>query len=221
MTVFHLTSNQLRVTDPCYSKGTWCAGVLDNVLPGPWVAEKVVASNEETRGWGNRIAELRIWHSDYIHRLDANELTEIHVGVDSGQAGFFDESHYPEGDTGEYLDLNTFYGKVCKGTAGNETMWEEPLYTEEVIQHIETIYMEVKEISDEEVRAAVDSLRTATRIRSEPDYLGIANVGFGVATHSGYGDGGYDCYVGRNDKGDIVAARIVFIAPEEEEDVGD
>lgn len=215
MTTFNLTSTQLRVTDPCYEKGTWCADVLENVLPGEWIAEKVVASDKETGGWGDRIAELCIWHSDYIGNVDAHELTEIHVGVDSGQAGFFDESQYPEGETGEYLDLDTFYGKVCAGTAGKERTWEEPLYTEEMIRKMEAVYTEANELSNEQVRAIIDSMRTAVRTRSEHDHLGIANVGFGVATASGYGDGGYNCYVGRNNKGEIVAARIVFIGDEE------
>lgn len=221
MTVFHLTSSQLRVTDPCYTKGTWCAGVLDNVLPGKWIAEKVVASHAQT-GWGDRIAELCIWHENYIGNVDAHELTEIHVGVDSGQAGFFDESQYPEGETGEYGELDTFYGKVCAGTAGEYRTWQEPLYNEEMIQEMEKLYSkkfptENGQFDEEKVRALIESLRTAVRTRSEPDYLGIANVGFGVATHSGYGDGGYQCFVGRNENGEIVAARIVFIGDENDE----
>jgi hypothetical protein len=214
MTVFHLTSNQLRVTDPCYTKGTWCAGVLENILPGSWIAEKVVATNKETGGWGDRIAELCIWHGDYIDNVDAHELTEIHVGVDSGQAGFFDESQYPEGETGEYMDLDTFYGKVCEGTKGEYRITVEQMYGEEIIQYmIESYAKDGKTLPE----ALIEHMKTATRTRSEPDYLGIANVGFGVATHSGYGDGGYNCYVGRNDKGEIVAARIVFISDEDEE----
>ena len=215
MTVFHLTSNQLRVTDPCYTKGTWCAGVLENILPGSWIAEKVIASNQETGGWGDRIAELCIWHGDYIGNVDAHELTEIHVGVDSGQAGFFDESQYPEGETGEYMDLDTFYGKVCEGTKGEYRITVEQMFDEETVQYmIESYAKDGKTLPE----TFIEHMRTATRTRSEPDYLGIANVGFGVATHSGYGDGGYNCYVGRNDKGEIVAARIVFISDEEDDE---
>lgn len=215
MTVFHLTSNQLRVTDPCYTKGTWCAGVLENILPGSWIAEKVVASNEETGGWGDRIAELCIWHGDYIGNVDAHELTEIHVGVDSGQAGFFDESQYPEGETGEYMDLDTFYGKVCEGTKGEYRITVEQMYDEETVQYmIESYAKDGKTLPE----TFIEHMRTATRTRSEPGYLGIANVGFGVATHSGYGDGGYNCYIGRNDKGEIVAARIVFISDDEDDE---
>lgn len=37
----------------------------------------------------------------------------------------------------------------------------------------------------------------------------------GVASNSGYGDGGYDCYVARNDEGEIIGIRIVYIIEEE------
>lgn len=220
MTVFHLTSNQLRVTDPCYTKGTWCAGVLDNVLPGAWIAEKVVATDAET-GWGDRIAQLQIWHNDYIGNVEADELTEIHVGVDSGQAGFFDESQYPEGETGEYGELDTLYGKVCDGTKGEAKMWQEPLYDEDDIKRFEEIYREESPFTEEQVQAIIAGMKGAVRTRSKFDYLGVANVGFGVASHSGFGDGGYRCYVGRNDKSEIVAARIVFIGPDEDEEDDD
>jgi len=226
MTVFNLTSDQLRVTDPCYTKGTWCAGVLENVLPGKWIAEKVVASDADTGGWGDRIAELCIWHGDYIGKVDAHEKTNIDVGVDSGQAGFFDESQYPEGETGEYGELDTFYGKVCAGTAGEMKTWQEPMYNEDDMKHFEELYnerttREDNPFTEEQVRAILASLKDTVRTRSEHDYLGLANVGFGVATASGYGDGGYDCFVGRNEENKIVAARIVFISDEDEDEEED
>lgn len=37
----------------------------------------------------------------------------------------------------------------------------------------------------------------------------------GVVSNSGYGDGGYDCYVARNTEGEIVGIRIVYIIEEE------
>ena len=37
----------------------------------------------------------------------------------------------------------------------------------------------------------------------------------GVVSNSGFGDGGYDCYVARNDDGEIVGIRIVYISEEE------
>lgn len=37
----------------------------------------------------------------------------------------------------------------------------------------------------------------------------------GVASMTGYGDGGYDCYVARNEEGEIVGIRIIYINEEE------
>ena len=43
-------------------------------------------------------------------------------GVDSGQAGIFDDSKYPDTDEerGEYGDNDRFYGKCCNKTMNNE-----------------------------------------------------------------------------------------------------
>jgi hypothetical protein len=210
VSVFTITSTKLRVTDPCYEKDVWCSGVLENVLPGQWVADKVVASDSQTGGWGDRISELQISHIDYHGVVDVNEPAAFTVGVDSGQAGFFDELMYPEGPVGEYGDLETFYGKVCQGTQGNSYMWEERLYDESTVERL-------IDATDQANQQIVDDLKNITVTKSGYDYLGIANVGFGVATHSGFGDGGYSCYVGRNDQGQIVAARIVFIGDDDEE----
>jgi hypothetical protein len=43
----------------------------------------------------------------------------------------------------------------------------------------------------------------------------------GVVTSSGFGDGGYDVYVRRNEEGEVVLALLVFIGDSEEEDDGD
>lgn len=215
---FTLTSGKLRVTDPCYDKDTWCAGVLENVLPGEWQAEAIVASDSVTR-WGGRIAELCIWHKDYIGKIDAHELTDVDVGVDSGQAGFFDEQFYPEGEsTGEYGDLNTFYGKVCDGTAGPRFEREVLMHDKSELERFEALYTSWGTKPKEEIDEIIRQLSESKKIERYHNYLGIANVGFGVATSSGYGDGGYDCYVGRNKEGQIVAAKIVFIDLNEEDE---
>lgn len=167
METFEITSGRIRVTDPCYTKDTWCSGVLENCLTGTWEASKVIHGDDLTGGWGDRIAELHICHESHLGS-ECYEKTDVDVGVDSGQAGFFDDEMYPEGDTGEYGDVNTFYGRVCEGTFKEK-------------------------------------------------HLGIANVGFGVATSSGFGDGGYDCFIHRDIDGNIVAAKIVFISEDEYE----
>lgn len=218
METFAITSGKIRVSDPCYTKDTWCAGVLENVLNGDWVAEKVVYGNDVT-GWGDRIGELRIFHIHHTHQ-NATELVEIDVGVDSGQAGFFDEEQYPDGETGEYGSEETFYGKVCAGTAGEAIHYEEPMYDEHMMKLYETLILnpENETYSNGLGQEIIDEMRDVKVKRTTHNYLGIANVGFGVATHSGYGDGGYRCYVGRNIDGKIVSAKIVFIDPNDEEE---
>lgn len=39
----------------------------------------------------------------------------------------------------------------------------------------------------------------------------------GVASNSGYGDGGYNCYVARNAEGEIVGIKIVYISKEDDD----
>jgi hypothetical protein len=106
---FAVKSGKLRVSDPCYSRDTWCAGVLDNVENGEWSAEALMFPDAMTGNWGTRVAELRVFNgeepeSEWIK-------SDIHVGVDSGQGSFFDDSEYPE-DPGDYHG-DTFYSKCC------------------------------------------------------------------------------------------------------------
>jgi len=105
---------EIMVSDPCYTVGTWCQIVQKEVLPGNW---KGWAIEKDEGQWGDRIAVLLIHHAD--HRVKAwqscwENLGEI--GVDSGQAGFFDRSRYPEGDIGDFEDPNSFYGGCCEVT---------------------------------------------------------------------------------------------------------
>lgn len=39
----------------------------------------------------------------------------------------------------------------------------------------------------------------------------------GVVSNAGYGDGGYDCYVARNNEGEIIGIRIVYISEEDDD----
>lgn len=94
----------LMVTDPCYERGTWCQGVVENVAPGEWRGKAFV--------------------DDCVHTLSAclfptpagkyrRTKAKFRVGVDSGQAGIFLEHMYPHGKPGEYGDMTTFYGRAC------------------------------------------------------------------------------------------------------------
>jgi len=172
---FELHCPMLRVTDPCYSINTWCQGVLSNCRQGKW--------NAYIQHDDGRVAELMVVHesiqgmiNSYATGYQWRRVHDFEVGVDSGQAGFFDDAFYPRGDsTGEYGDLSTFYGKACEAT-------------------------------------------------TEGSYAGIltdaSGYGYAVVSSSGYGDGSYDLFVIERE-GLVVAARIVFIAEEDEDEFDD
>lgn len=105
--VFALLSKELRVTDPCYSPDTWCAGKFA-AAPGIWRSKAVRADS----GWGERVWELVIEHVE----TDSSELPEerldITVGVDSGQAGFFCAETYAQVQKSKCGEPG-FYGMAC------------------------------------------------------------------------------------------------------------
>jgi hypothetical protein len=236
---FEVASGALRVTDPCYDVEVWCSGQLDNVKNGTWHAKvgyyKDPFDEQQTRRYfeGERgrvqeemkhleemlgkhktlneedranVAELR---NERLARLDAklqasldhpgrvsvigivhesvsfSDLERFNwqwvqgldVGVDSGQAGFFDLAQYTDavsdksnrGEDGCKFDA--FYSGVCDLTLADPSWGVVP---------------------------------------------------FGAVSSSGYGDGGYNCYVLRKPTSDpavseLVGAYIVFISEEEAE----
>lgn len=111
--MFQVKSGKIRITDPCYSKDTWCAGTVD-ALNGEWTAEAVIS---DEGSWGRRVAVLTVTHKD--HKVGSPLITTIEAGVDSGQMSVFDEGAYPD-DTGEYNDLDSFYRKACNLTYSEE-----------------------------------------------------------------------------------------------------
>lgn len=91
---FEVENGKVVVSDPCYERGTWCAGTLDNVLNGTWTARVKMSDEGE---WGMRVARLVVMHESANQR--AYDITKweqegFQVGVDSGQAGIFDTKHF-------------------------------------------------------------------------------------------------------------------------------
>lgn len=111
---FSVEGGKLMVTDPCYNRGTWCQGTVENVQDGRWKG-KLVLSDEDD--WGTRVAELHAFHEDW-EGINADRPCEFEVGVDSGQAGVFSEALYPSDETGDYGDRDSFYGRACEATLG-------------------------------------------------------------------------------------------------------
>jgi hypothetical protein len=84
---------EVMVSDPCYGLGTWCQGVLTNVLPGEY--ECYVEYSDEG-DWGTRVVRISVKHKDYLNTMFYDTLEDIVVGVDSGQAGIYDYNYYKQ-----------------------------------------------------------------------------------------------------------------------------
>jgi len=118
---FQVTSGALRVTDPCYEMDVWCAETIEDVRNGTWLA---------TTGFDQRgnVACLMIRHesAEAIDSANAScfrstDQEDVSIGVDSGQAGFFDLAPYKaqadtRGDASQDTAHSAFYNRVCEIT---------------------------------------------------------------------------------------------------------
>lgn len=120
-------SENVMVSDPCYTPDTWCQTKLDNVLPGLYNVE--VVRHDEGTGWGVRVSSITVIHEDYVDDGDWEQHSEC--GVDSGQCGVFCMTSYRNdemsvGITTPTLDNpfvipfreegDKWYGKICHFT---------------------------------------------------------------------------------------------------------
>lgn len=238
--LFAVKSGALRVTDPCYEIDTWCAGQIEGVKNGTWAAQvgfyregqckyskerwdevvsefkngnvKLQQMLEEARkergeeiddkalksikafidmrrfedlnhygnpdDWSGRVAYLHIRHTG-VEAVPFNEtnfqyVEGLDVGVDSGQAGFFDlEAFKLVAATGETKRRDGSPFEVFYEACGEQTL--------------------------------------------HGDGWGIVQ-NMGAVSSSGYGDGSYGCYIRRDEEGEIVEARIVYISDHEDEE---
>lgn len=219
---FIVTSGKLRVSDPCYDKDTWCAGVLEAVKNGAWIA-KVVKSDEDS--WGKRCAELVVHHREFNLPDDSDEweVQNIDVGVDSGQAGFFDEAYYGVDYSEDYLQTGReeHNSKQSKRlTAGRIELLETRIAIEQDEKKKKQLQLELSALKE------LDSMDEPKPTRDFYDIccdMTLSDMGAGVLNNgavssSGYGDGGYYCYAQYDENNKIVAAKIVFIDESDEEE---
>jgi hypothetical protein len=243
---FKLDSDVVRLSDPCYDKDTWCAGTVEDVIPGEWTSKIIKYTHEET-DWGERVGELIAQHNDYDIRGCEWEKVDIHVGVDSGQAGIFDDSQFKN-------DMSKEHNLTCDKKDKEEDKWRlEHDISMDSSSLLEYLMKENKTKDDEGMiefyqrhiannRKKLENfdehwenLRARTK-KLYPEhfdkkskefyevccaktlsYIGAGTVEYGVVASSGYGDGGYNAYVIRNTKNKVVAIKIVFISMNEEE----
>ena len=121
--------NKVVVSDPCYKLDTWCAGVLENVLPGEYNCDIYI---EDAGSWGNRVSHLYAIHKDYKVRLcEITEEQEFEVGVDSGTAGVFDYDYYTKYHTTENTDDNWYEHHICNAfyPGSDSSTWNKYVLT--------------------------------------------------------------------------------------------
>ena len=212
---------KVMVSDPCYGLGTWCQGVLENVLSGEYDCN-VEYSDEDA--WGIRVSAIEVTHESCRGKFIALECEDFEVGVDSGQAGIFDYEYYAKYhmEATERPHVNDdWYDMVCDLTEGYR---ENPNYEhfdfhnwEETMPHDEKWENYVIE-KYKAYNAWLSSDKSIKEIYY-PD--GNTVDGLGLVSSSGYGDGGYGCWTAKNEDGKIVAIRVEFITEDDYEDEED
>lgn len=224
--------NRVHVSDPCYETSCWCAGTLENVLPGQYNCKIVRCNDDCDEGEAelfSRVKSLVICHEKY--KCTPKECVTIDVGVDSGQAGFYDFNYYVQQHQEGALRHcdEDWYERVCNSTlktfpnphyiskkdyirnAMGESFIELPQI--EAAEAASTITIEqAQELRNTYLRAYCNYLKNSLAAwpTIQVGYAGTLDDRCCVSS-SGYGDGGYNCYVARNSAGQIVAARIIFI----------
>jgi hypothetical protein len=126
-------SENVMVSDPCYTPDTWCQTKLTNVLPGKY---NVDVQKSDEGSWGTRVSSITVIHEDYDDTDDWEQHSEC--GVDSGQCGVFCMTSYRNDEMSEGIttpDVNfnlsdyrkddggeKWYEKMCRFTL-SENQW--------------------------------------------------------------------------------------------------
>jgi len=124
---FTMETTTMRVSDPCYNKDVWCCGVLEDCITGTWNA---YIKEGEYYEFGKRIGLLVVQHVNCqrdlknlraIMRFCPVDFTNTNlvVGVDSGQAGFFDDKYYNDTESVDLENLETDF---------SDSSWGEPCW---------------------------------------------------------------------------------------------
>lgn len=226
--------DKVVISDPCYDRDTRCNGVLENVKPGIWHTK---AENVNINNWGERCSALIAWHED-VEEPDEDdyEETSIDVGVDSGQAGIYDYDHFAyikddkEREEQWYDSIRTFGSERKPMTVLRKYLAKQlqPLYEKRVALEKELGWgntnPEYLEAYRSEKNMEMKTGYYGVDEQSLRDGLANYHVNYiwtdkhSVVTSSGLGDGGYDCYVARNEAGQIIGIKIDYFPTYDEDD---
>ena len=116
-------SENVMVSDPCYTPDTWCQTKLTNVLPGKY---NVDVQKSDEGSWGTRVSSITVIHEDYSDTDDWEQHSEC--GVDSGQCGVFCMTSYRNDELSEGIttpDVNFNLGDYGHSQVGDK--WYEKM----------------------------------------------------------------------------------------------
>lgn len=216
--------DMVMVTDPCYDLDTWCNGTLENVKPGTWHTETQYC---DINGWGERCASILIWHEN-VPKPTEFAHTDIVVGVDSGQAGIVDYTHFKKIKEDEN-QADRWYDSIR--TYGYEARELYPLQQYGLPEYIK-LHQEYETLRDKG-ESFSDTLELYRKIRNLEFEYGLKEEAIqtgetvqftnktwtdkhSVMTSSGLGDGSYDCFITK-DGDQIVGIKIDYFYCEEED----
>ncbi len=184
------------ISDPCYSIGTWCQALVDNLKPGRYLCYMYKTDFGPGGFGGIRVTDLWVVHEDNKHAYPTKILDKnICIGVDSGSAGIYDKDYYekyhvPNLDDDWYdrqFDLRYYYD-----TEGKKYIEPYPEYDSNF--------------------NIINWVKSGQERRD-----GIALDGKCVISFSGFGDGSYGLYARRNKDNQIIGLRLKFIWNGEDE----
>lgn len=220
--------NKVRVSDPCYDIDTWCAGTLENVLEGNY---KCFSQSVDSGDWGVRVASIEVVHEDYLNIITPTELQNIDVGVDSGQAGIYDLDYFIKARADKH-GKDKWYKKVCDITYKYiENPDYVPFYESEfctktehkIIDHAIENNFPTDNISETEFIDYFHAWKKYDKDKCSVKEIGKFTAstldGKCLVSSSGDGDGGYHCFVGRNNEGKIVSIKIDYYYGYESDEV--
>lgn len=189
--------DSVYVSDPCYSIGTWCQALVENLKPGKYIGYMKKADFGPGGFGGIRATDIWITHVDYPHLYPVKILdSSIDIGVDSGQAGIYDKEYYEKyhiPELNEHWYDRQFSLIYYYDVDGNDFI-EPYLKTDWKTGKDEWIYSG----QERRIGATIDKK--------------------GVVSLSGFGDGSYMLYARKNKEGQIIGLRINFIDIHEEND---
>jgi hypothetical protein len=110
-------SENVRVSDPCYTDDVWCKTQLKSVLPG---AYNWSVNRADLGEWGNRISGITLVHENYNDDDSLEWQYHSDIGVDSGQAGIFCESSYRNNEVASGITTPDVDFSMSEGGEGED-----------------------------------------------------------------------------------------------------